>query len=72
MDKTALKEIFEKVYKKFPEVNGKRPTQHAQPNGQTLLIFKGSGKTPDGNTIDRIVRVLVNDKGKIVKITTSR
>jgi len=72
MNEDLLNEIYQKVYRKFPEVDGKKPVKHDQPNGQTLLIFKGEGKTPDGKKISRIVRVLISDTGKIVKMTTSR
>ncbi len=67
-----MNEIYQQVYRKFPEVAGKRPVKHDQPNGQTLLVFKGSGTTPDGKKIARTIRVLVNDEGKIIKMTTSR
>jgi len=67
-----LNEIYQQVYQKFPEVLGKTPVKHVQPNGQTLLVFKGQGIGPNGTRIARIVRVLVNEKGKIVKMTTSR
>jgi len=72
MNEDSLKEIYQKVYRKFPEVDGKKPVKHKQPNGQTLLIFKGEGKAPDGTKISRIVRVVINDSGKIIKMTTSR
>ena len=72
MNEDLLKEIYQKVYRKFPEVDGKKPTKHKQPKGQTLLIFKGVGKSPDGTKIPRIVRVLVNETRKIINMTTSR
>jgi len=67
-----LKELYQQVYQKFPEVSGKTPVKHVQPNGQTLLIFKGQGLGPNCEKIPRIIRVLVNENGKIVKMTTSR
>ncbi len=72
MDAKTLKQICEKVYKKFPEVNGKNPTKHGQPNDCTLLIFKGTGTAPNGEKIPRVIRVTVNEQGKILKMTTSR
>ncbi|PKO13905.1 MAG: hypothetical protein CVU39_16995 [Chloroflexi bacterium HGW-Chloroflexi-10] len=68
----TVNEIFQKVYQKFPEVAGKKPTQRAQPDGNILYIFKGEVRTENGAIIPRIVRVIVNDKGKILKMTTSR
>jgi hypothetical protein len=67
-----LKEIYQQVYQKFPEVAGKTPVKYPQPNGHTLLVFKGHGTGPNGEKIARVVRVQVNENGKIVKITTSR
>ncbi len=72
MDSKTLNQICEKVYKKFPEVQGKKPTPHPQPNDLLLLVFKGTGTGPNGTKIPRIVRVTVNDQGKIFKMTTSR
>jgi hypothetical protein len=72
MDAKTLNQICEKVYKKFPEVQGKKPTSHAQPNDMVVLIFKGTGKAPNGTKIPRIVRVTVSNTGKIMKMSTSR
>lgn len=67
-----MDEIYQKVYRKFPEVDGKKPVRHSQPEGKTLLVFKGEGKAANGVKIPRIVRVLVDQNGKILKMTTSR
>jgi hypothetical protein len=67
-----LDEIFQKVYKKFPEVAGKKPVRHSQPDGKTLLVFKGEAKTANGIKIPRVVRVLIDQNGKILKMTTSK
>jgi len=67
-----LNDILEMVYQKFPEVSGKKPVKHNQPDGKTLLVFKGEGKSENGVKIPRIVRVLVDQNGKILKMTTSR
>jgi hypothetical protein len=67
-----LDEIYHKVYQKFPEVEGKKPVRHSQPDGKTLLVFKGEGKSSNGIKIPRVVRVLIDQNGKILKMTTSR
>ncbi len=72
MDTKTLNQICEKVYKKFPEVQGKKPTSHPQLNDMLVLVFKGTGTAPNGAKIPRVVRVTVNDKGKIIKMSTSR
>jgi hypothetical protein len=37
-----------------------------------LLVFQGYRATADGKAINRIVRVVVSEQGKIIKVTTSR
>lgn len=64
--------ICEQVYRRFPEVAGVKPRIKNQPGDQLLLTFQGSAKTVDGRSIQRIVRVVVNASGKIIKMTTSR
>jgi len=75
MDQDLLAKVCSQVYSKFPEVNGKKPkiqTQEKAGGVNYLVIFSGSSKTSDGNVISRIVRVVVSDSGKIIKMTTSR
>ena len=67
-----MNEIYQKVYKKYPEVSGKKPTRHNQPDGQILLIFKGEGSGPNGVKIPRTIRVLVDESGKIKKMSSSK
>ena len=72
MDAKTINEVSQKVYSKFPEVRGATPKVKAQTGDTFLLIFEGSGKTPDGKTIVRTVRAVVTSAGKITKLTTSR
>ena len=37
-----------------------------------LLTFKANGQGPGGQTIQRIVRVVADAQGKVLKISTSR
>lgn len=71
MDAQTLEKISEQVYKRFPEVAGKKPSIQTQ-GENILLVFKGSATTADGKRIDRAVRVVATEQGKIVKMTTSR
>jgi hypothetical protein len=72
--------ISSQVYRQFPEVRDARPVVQDQPaakgptNGDNryLLTFKGRGQGPGGQTINRIVRVVADGRGKVVKISTSR
>ena len=79
MEQKIVKNISEKVSKKFPEVSGKKPsvkrqpTPKSQPSTETfLLVYKGSAVGPAGKNIPRQVRVVANASGKIIKMTTSK
>ena len=75
-----LDSIASQVYRQFPEVRDSRPTVQNQPTAKGsgaaehryLLTFKGRGSGPVGQTINRIVRVVADARGKVVKISTSR
>lgn len=71
MERKLMDAVCQQVYKKFPEVNGVKPSSSARPDDQTLLVFKGTAATGDGRTIQRVIRVVVDSSGKILKMTTS-
>lgn len=69
------------VYRQFPELNGTRPAVQAQaaPGAKSagaearhLLTYKGQVQGPGGQRILRVVRVVADDRGKILKISTSK
>jgi hypothetical protein len=84
MDPKLILQISKVVYKRFPEVDGKKPRVRKQPrangakpkknaeNPTYLLTFKGQGQGPGGRKIPRLVRVVASARGKIIKMTTSR
>jgi hypothetical protein len=76
MDAKTIEKICGQIYRRFPEVTGSKPKVQTQATDREapnyLLIFKGSGTTADGKRIDRTVRVVTSETGKIVKVTTSR
>jgi hypothetical protein len=58
-------------------MSGARPavkTQTAPSGGreQYLLTFKGKAPLPGGRELTRIVRVVADDRGQILRISTSR
>ncbi|MCS6909398.1 MAG: hypothetical protein NZM11_02340 [Anaerolineales bacterium] len=73
-----IEAISRQVYGQFPEVKGARPrvqTQSAKSAGsgqRFVLTFKGSGQSANGHAIQRIVRVVADERGKIIRISTSR
>jgi hypothetical protein len=72
--------IARQIYRQFPEIKGVQPSVQNQPaakNGgasgsRFLLTFKGRGQGPGGQSILRIVRVVADERGKVLKISTSR
>lgn len=77
MEKDALDRVSKQVARSFPEMGGVRPTvrrQEAPASGipQYLLVYKGSAPLPGGRTISRIVRVVADEHGQIVRISTSK
>ncbi len=75
MDQKLIKNISAKIYKQFPEMVGVKPrTRRQQPNGAPtyLLTYQIKVSLPTGKTLPRYVRVVVDDRGSILKVTTSR
>lgn len=75
-----IESIATQIYRQFPEVRDTRPVVQNQPGAKGpassenryLLTFKGRGQGPGGQTINRIVRVVADGRGKVVKVSTSR
>ncbi len=77
---SQIEAITRQVYRQFPEVREARPAVQSQPGAKAVgaasehfvLTFRGRGQGPGGKSIARIVRVVADDGGKILKISTSR
>lgn len=76
-----IKSVTNQIHKKFPEFAGVAPKIRRQPlpkeNKSTthslfLFTFNTSAHASGNVTIPRSVRVTVDERGKIIKITTSR
>ncbi len=79
MDPKILKNVSAQIYRQFPEMAGVQPKARlqagaaAKSRGQTYLItFNTQVRLEGGKSLPRWVRVVVDDKGKVLKITTSR
>ncbi|MBS1250933.1 MAG: hypothetical protein MAG431_02532 [Chloroflexi bacterium] len=80
LEKEILKKISQKVYQRFPDFQGKKPKVKRRPKAENakefppghLLIYRKEVAGPDGQTITRLVRVVINEEGKIKKISTSK
>lgn len=75
-----IEAIARQVYRQFPELRGAPPAVQNQPMGKTsgmngqrfVVTFRGRGQGPGGQGIVRIVRVVADERGKVLKISTSR
>jgi hypothetical protein len=81
-----LESISKQVFRQYPDVKGSRPSVQKQAvaseakngvpaaNGKTryVVTYKGSGRAPDGRTIQRVVRATTDENGRIIKMSTSK
>lgn len=79
MDPKILKSISAQIYRQFPEMAGVQPKARLQASPASreesrtyLITFNTRVRLGTGQTMPRWVRVVVNEKGKVLKITTSR
>ncbi len=76
MDKSTISKLTKQVTGKFPEMEGVRPSLRRKGdthNGaQYELTFKGCAKLPGGKTMRRVVRVVADEKGRILRMSTSK
>jgi hypothetical protein len=75
MEKGTVQKVSRQVVRTFPEMDGITPTVRSQPGGPEgnfLLTYKGKAALPGGKSLTRIVRVVADDRGRILRISTSR
>jgi len=72
MDDKALDQVCKKIYRRFPSLKNKRPKVSKQGDDRYLLVFSGSGETPDGKSIQQTIRVVASNDGNILKTSMSR
>lgn len=78
LSNSQIDSIAKQVYRQFPEVKGAAPaiaSMSAKTPGAAerfVLTFKGKGTSPGGRTIPRIVRVVADPRGAVLKMSTSR
>ena len=75
MKKSTIDRLSKQVAKKFPEMDGVRPVvreQKAPSSGdeQYLLTYKGFNSLPNGKKMKRIVRVVADERGQVLKMST--
>lgn len=77
MDDAVLAKLNKEVSRQFPEMDGVRPrikshVEDRRGNRQFLVIYSGVAQIPGGREMKRVVRVVVNEKGVIKKMSTSK
>lgn len=79
MNSRTVSSITQQISHQFPEVAGEAPSVRAQAGAKTpgsaatyLLTFKGRAQAHGGPNFPRTVRVVANEDGHILKVTTSR
>jgi len=84
MDMNTLRSVIAQIHKRYPEFAGCNPKVRIQnaPQPKSLLVqptylltFHGTahaGSATGEKSIPRLMRVVVNERGKILKVTTSR
>lgn len=76
VDKNAITKINRKVSRQFPEMSGTKPTvsRSEASNGsfQYQLVYRGQVELPGGKKLKRIVRVTTNNRGRILRMSTSK
>lgn len=71
MNKKAVERIIKTVVEQFPEMEGVRPTVKPEKD-QFVVTFKGAAELPDGKSMKRIVRIVADENGVVVRMSTSR
>lgn len=84
MDPKLLKKTIAQIHKQYPEFAGCQPKVRKQSPSEKaasvhpqtfLLTFSHTGNVQSqsgSRSISRYLRVVVNEQGKIIKVTTSR
>lgn len=73
----TVQEISKQVYRRFPEFKGIKPKVRSQQTAQTtrhtyLLTYATRAKLAEDKFLERWVRVVADEAGKIIKISTSK
>ncbi len=74
MSDELVTKVSRQVTKTFPEMRGVRPTvrRDSADKARFTLTFKGKADLPGGKKLSRIVRVVADERGRIIRISTSR
>ena len=75
MKAKLIDHVSQEVYQKHPDLKGVKPkitSRKGDCSSDTLLVYSKSVSGPGGKKINRIVRAVADENGKIKKISTSK
>jgi hypothetical protein len=75
MDRDLLQKINHKVVSNFPEMRGVSPSLKREQTRSGLrfrLTYKGKVELPEGRTMKRVIHVLADERGKILRMSASK
>ncbi len=72
MDQAIIDKICAGIYVKHPEMRGVKPKISKRDDNHFLMLFKQTKKTSTGMDLTEIVRVTVDEQGKVLKTSSSR
>jgi hypothetical protein len=70
MDSATVEKISQRVCRQYPEMRGARPSV-AGSGEQYTLVYRAKVETPAG-PMARIVRVVADGKGRVLRMSTSK
>lgn len=72
MEKSIVSKVCAQVYNRTPEVRNAQPVITEQDEDHFLFVFSGTAFGANGKPIPRVVRVVTDGNGKIIKFSSSR
>ncbi|MCW5873463.1 MAG: hypothetical protein KIS88_02330 [Anaerolineales bacterium] len=77
LERRVVDGIAKQIHRQFPELAGREPSVRAQASAKRaggatyLLTFRGRASTSEPR-LARTVRVVADERGNVLKVTTSR
>ena len=75
MKAKSIDRVSQQVYRKHPDLKGVKPQispRQGVSSEDTLLVYSKTVSGPGGKKINRVVRAVADENGKIKKISTSK
>jgi len=77
MKRSTITKLNRHVTRQFPEMKGVQPTVKRGPQPKDgsqrfTLTYRGKAELPGGRKLSRIVRVVSDESGQILRISTSK